>query len=94
MIERHIDFNVLPDRGPDFERFFAEQYRPEAAKSDGFIKLELLREAQSPRYQMIFRWEHADAAAGWRNSPVHEGLQPALNALHTGMTITVYEVVA
>ena len=28
MIERHITFNVHPDRTTDFERFFAERYRP------------------------------------------------------------------
>jgi hypothetical protein len=28
MIERHIMFNVHPGMTADFERFFAERYRP------------------------------------------------------------------
>ena len=28
MIERHITFNVHPDKTAEFERFFADDYRP------------------------------------------------------------------
>ncbi len=95
MIERHITFNVHPDKTTEFERFFAEEYAPEIAKSPGFVRVDLLREADQPsRYQMVMRWQDADAAAGWRTSPVHQGLQPALNALHSGMEIVAYGVVA
>ena len=81
MIERHITFHVNPGKGSAFEKLFTE--------------LELLREAEKPDiFQMVFRWETAEAAAGWRNSEVHQSLQPALNALHSGMEIVVYEFVA
>ncbi len=94
MIERHITFNVLPDRTAAFEQFIASEYRPAMAKSPGFVKVELLREAESPtRYQMVLRFEDADSAAGWRTSEVHQALQPALNALHAGMAIQGYEVI-
>ncbi len=95
MIERHITYSVLPDRTPDFERFVEDEYAPAMRKSPGFVRMDLLREADQPtRYQMVMRWESGDAAVGWRVSDVHQGLQPALNALHSGMEIVAYEVVA
>ena len=95
MIERHISFDVRPGREADFERFFAEQYLPPVLGFGGLIECSLLREADSAtRYQMIFRWETADDAVAWRVSDVHQGLQPALAALHDGMVITAYVKVA
>ena len=94
MIERHITFNVHADRTGEFERFFADEYRPAMAESPGFVKAELLREAESEtRYQMVLRFEDAAGAAGWRNSEVHQALQPALLALHAGNEILAYEVI-
>ncbi len=94
MIERHITFNVHPDRTGAFERFFADEYRPPATQFPGYVNLELLRELDSPtRYQMVFRWEDPDSAAGWRTSSVHEALQPALTALFSDNEITGYEVI-
>jgi heme-degrading monooxygenase HmoA len=91
MIERHITFNVHPDRTAEFERFIVTQYRPPAMKMPGIVECSLLREAERPeRYQLVFRWEKAEDAVGWRVSKVHEGLQPALNALHSGMEIVAY----
>jgi len=56
------------------------------------VKLDLLREAESAtRWQMMFRFEDADSAAGWRSSEVHQALQPALKTLHIGMTVQGYE---
>ena len=82
MIERHITFNVRPDQADAFERFYRDAYAPAMAQSRGFVATALLREAGSPnRYQMAFRFEDEESAAGWRTSPIHEGLQPALNAL-------------
>jgi len=94
MIERHITFDVHPDRTGAFEQFIADEYRPAMARSPGFVKLDLLREADSPtRYQIAFRFEDADSAAGWRTSEVHRALQPALTTLHAGMAIQAYEVI-
>jgi antibiotic biosynthesis monooxygenase (ABM) superfamily enzyme len=94
MIERHITFNVHPDRTGEFERFFADDYGPAMATSPGFVKAELLREAESEtRYQMVLRFEDADSAAGWRTSAVHGALQPALRALYAENEIQAYEVV-
>jgi antibiotic biosynthesis monooxygenase (ABM) superfamily enzyme len=95
MIERHITFNVLPDRTAEFERFFADEYRPAMAQSPGFVRSELLREADAPtRYQLMLRFQDAGSAAGWRTSPVHQALQPALTALFSTNEIVGYEVVA
>lgn len=95
MIERHITFNVHPDRTAEFERFFADEYRPPMSRSAGFVKAELLREVDSAtRYQMVLRFEDADSAAGWRTSDVHQALQPALIALYTDNEIQGYETIA
>jgi antibiotic biosynthesis monooxygenase (ABM) superfamily enzyme len=95
VIERHITFNVHPDRTADFERFYADEYRAAMAKSPGYVKSDLLREADDvTRYHMILRFEDADSAAGWRTSEVHQALQPALLALHGGMEIQGYVVIA
>ena len=95
MIERHITFNVHPDRGADFERFFVERYRPAMAKSPGFVDVWLLCEIGQPsRYQMVLRFDDVDAATGWRVSPEHQALQPDLNAMHGGNEIVAYNVVA
>ena len=92
MIERHITFAVHPDRAADFERFFAEQYRPPVLEMPGLVECSLLREADDPtRYQMVFRWEEPEQAVAWRVSEVHQGLQPALNELHSGMDVIAYE---
>ena len=95
MIERHVTFDVLPDRTTEFERFFAEQYRPPVLKMPGLIECLLLRESDNPlRYQIVFRWGTADDAVAWRTSEIHQALQPALGALHSGMTIVAYQKVA
>ena len=94
MIVRHITFTVEPAKGAAFERFFAEQYKPAAAVSPGYVQLELLRAADDPaHYEMTFEWVDGDAAAGWRNSAVHEGLQPELKSISTMGAIRVYSVV-
>lgn len=94
MIERHITFNVHADRTAEFERFFADEYRPAMAESPGFVKADLLREAEQPtRYQMVLRFEDGDSAAGWRTSAVHQALQPALLALYTDNEIVAYQVI-
>jgi heme-degrading monooxygenase HmoA len=94
MIERHITLNVHPGMGTELERYFTEDYRPPATQVPGFIACDLLREIEHPeRYQMVFRWETADAAVAWRTSEVHQALQPALNALISSMEIVAYSAV-
>ncbi len=94
MIERHITFNVHPEATGGFERFFADTYRPAMTASPGFVRAELLREADSPtRYQMVLRFADADGAAGWRTSAVHQGLQPELIALYSTNEIATYDVI-
>lgn len=95
MIERHITFNVHADRTAAFERFFGDTYRVAMAQAPGFVRAELLREADEPtRYQMTLRFEDAEAAAGWRTSPVHQALQPDLAALFSTNEVVGYVVVA
>ena len=95
MIERHISFDVLPDKTAEFERFIAEDYRPPVLDMPGLIECSLLRESErADRYQLVFRWEAPEDAVAWRVSEVHQALQPALAALHTGMEIVAYTKVA
>ena len=95
MIERHISYTVVPENATEFERFFVEEYRPPVLGMPGLIECSLLREAEhADRYQMVFRWETAENAAAWRTSEVHQGLQPALNALHTGIDIVALSKIA
>ena len=95
MIERHITFNVHPDRTADFEAFITGEYAPAMAASPGFIRIDLLREAEDPtRYQLAFRFVDAETAAGWRTSEVHQALQPRLTALFSTNEIVGYLVVA
>ncbi len=95
MIERHLTFDVLPDQTDAFERFFTVSYGPTMAQAPGFVRVELLREADSAtRYQMVLRFEDADSAVAWRTADAHTALQPALNALHTGMAVQGYDVIA
>jgi heme-degrading monooxygenase HmoA len=94
MIERHITFNVHPESTEAFERFFADRYRPAMSESPGFVRVELLREAEEPtRYQMTIRFEDAEAATGWRTSGVHQELAPDLAALFSTNEIQAYDVV-
>jgi len=95
MIERHISFEVKPDRTDAFERFFTDEYRPPALGFAGLIELSLLREAESAtHYQMVFRWDAPEDAVAWRESEVHQALQPALSDLHDGMVISAFTKVA
>ncbi len=95
MIERHITFNVHSDKTGAFERFFVDTYRPAMAVSPGFVRADLLREADRPtRYQMVLRFDDLDSAASWRTSDVHRGLQPDLLALYSDNEIQAYEVIA
>ena len=78
MIERHITFNVPEGRAAEFEHFMADQYGAQMAKAPGFVRIELLREADSTtRYQMSFRFVDLAASAGWRTSVEHTALQPS-----------------
>lgn len=95
MIERHLTFTVDPDNADAFERFMTGEYAPAMASAPGFVRHDLLREADDrTRYLLAFRFSDADTAAGWRTSEVHEALQPALKALHGGMTVQGFDVVA
>jgi heme-degrading monooxygenase HmoA len=95
MIERHVTFNVHPDSTGEFERLFEETYGPTMAKAAGFVKVELLRELDSPtRYQMVTRFVDAVSNDGWRDSEAHHSLQPAMKALYGSYELTIYDVVA
>ena len=95
MIERHVTFDVFPEKTQEFETLFVEEYRPAMASMKGYIKVELLREQDNPhRYQMIIRFDSLDSAAAWRNSGAHQALSPKLKSLYGASQLQVYDFVA
>jgi antibiotic biosynthesis monooxygenase (ABM) superfamily enzyme len=95
MIERHVTFNVYPDKKAEFERMFVEEYRPAMAAMPGFVRVDLLCLPEEPnQYQMVIRFENAAAAADWRSSTAHQSLQPKIKALYSESKLQVYEVIA
>lgn len=95
MIERHVTFDVLPDKTGEFEQVFTDEYRPAMRRMPGFIKVELLREQENPaKYHMVIRFASLEEAAAWRNSSAHQALSPKLKALYSSSQLQVYEVMA
>jgi antibiotic biosynthesis monooxygenase (ABM) superfamily enzyme len=93
IIERQVTFHVLPGREAEFETFFQQQYRPAMAKTSGFIKADLLRDAENHTdLMMVLRFDSVDSAAAWRASPEHEALKPHLKSLYSGSELKVYQV--
>ena len=94
MIERHVTFHVLPERGQEFARFFEEEYRPALEKTQGFIQAGLLKDMEQEQdYVMTLRFESLDAAAAWRASSLHQELKPHLKSLYNGSVLKVLEIV-
>jgi heme-degrading monooxygenase HmoA len=94
MIERHVTFRVLPTKEQEFARFFEEEYRPAMAKTEGFLKAELLKDMDDAHdFTMILRFESLDAAAAWRSSDLHQELKPHLKSLYDGSKLKVFEMV-
>lgn len=95
MIERHVTFEVLSDKAVDFENIFINEYKPAMSSMAGFVRVELLREHESPlNYQMVIRFESFETADAWRASPEHQALSPRLKALYSKSHLLVYQVVA
>jgi antibiotic biosynthesis monooxygenase (ABM) superfamily enzyme len=95
MIERHVTFDVFPEKTTEFERLFVEEYRPAMARMIGFIKVDLLRDQENANsYHMVIRFETAATAAGWRASPEHQALKPKIKPLYSESRLQVYDVIA
>lgn len=95
MIERHVSFNVLPGKEEAFERLFVQEYRPAMSRMPGFVRAELLRDQEDlTQYRMVIRFQSLETAANWRNSDLHQALQPKLKAFYNGSSLKIYDVVA
>jgi heme-degrading monooxygenase HmoA len=95
MIERHVTFNVYPDKRAEFEKVFLEEYRPAMAAMPGFIRVDLLCQPDQPnQYKMVIRFESAEASANWRSSAAHQSLQPKIKALYIASQPQVYDLIA
>ena len=94
-IERHVTFHVLPGKEAEFETFFQEQYRPAMAKTQGFVKAELLQDTENQSdLKMVLRFDSSESAAAWRASDAHQALKPDLKSLYDGSELKVYQVKA
>jgi len=95
LIERHVTFDVFPEKAQEFERLFTEEYRPAMAQTPGYIRIELLRQQEDPqKYQMVIRFNSAEEATAWRSSITHQALQPKIKPLFSTSQLQVYDVIA
>jgi antibiotic biosynthesis monooxygenase (ABM) superfamily enzyme len=95
MIERHVTFSVIPERGKDFETLFKDAYRVAMSKQPGFVSVALLKEHEEEAvYQMVIRFQSLETAAAWRDSADHRALSPKIKALYKESTVQLYEVIA
>jgi heme-degrading monooxygenase HmoA len=95
MIERHVTFEVIPEKGMEFERYFVDYYRPVMSTMPGFVRVELLRKLEEPnQYQMVIRFQSAEESDAWRSSTEHQTLSPKLKALYSDSKVEVYKAVA
>ena len=95
MIERHVTFNVLPGKGPEFEKLFVSEYRPAMSAMPGFVRVDLIRDqADKNGYMMVIRFISLETAAAWRASDAHQALKPKIGALYDGSTVKVFDVIA
>jgi len=52
-------------------------------------------DSENPQlYHMVIRFRSLEEAAAWRNSALHQSLQPKLKALYQESQVQVYEVIA
>lgn len=95
MIERHVEFNVLPGKEQAFSDLFIREYRPAMATMPGFVRAELLRPQDDPtKLTMLIRFEAVEQAAAWRTSPEHQALKPKIGPLYDGSSVHVFDVIA
>ena len=71
MIERHVTFNVVPEKTTEFEQFFMHEYRPAMSSMAGFVKVGLLRNQDQPsQYCMVICFDSTqNASASFCVSP-------------------------
>lgn len=92
MIERHIRFAVPSEGVDEFKEFYEGKYLPPMSETEGFVSARLLRPSGGGGdLLMVLQFTDADASARWRESEVHEALQPELKSLHSGMEVLGYE---
>jgi heme-degrading monooxygenase HmoA len=94
VIERHVTFHVKEGHEQAFAVFFRDHYRPAMAKMPGFVRASLLRSQDEPAEQlMVLGFAHAEAAAKWRQSDLHEELKPRLKSMYEKSELCVFHVI-
>ncbi len=95
MIERHVTFDVFPDKAQEFENFFRDRYKPAMSRMAGFVRVELLRlKEDQQKYQMVIRFDSEEEATAWRNSAAHRDLSPNLKSLYSNNLMQIFDVIA
>jgi heme-degrading monooxygenase HmoA len=94
VIERHVVFQVVPDKSKEFEEFFRSEYALAMARQPGFCGAELLRPGEpGDERVMVLRFDSLEAAQAWRESAEHKRLSPKLKSLYRNSEVRVFEVV-
>jgi hypothetical protein len=79
MIQLHVDLSVLPARATEFERHFADVFRPAAAAFEGYIDVRLLKFRAAPvgqappglTYRFALVYQSEELRQKWVTSAIH-----------------------
>lgn len=90
-VQLHCDLAIDPARAAEAEHYFETVYRPEGAKFEGYVDLQLLRlnsvlAGQAPagkNYRFAITYETEELRMKWVNSDVHQVVWPKLQTFLT-----------
>jgi heme-degrading monooxygenase HmoA len=95
VIERHIAYNAHAGQEHAFEAHIRLDYAPSMSRMDGFRRVTLLRDAETPTFHhMVIAFESPEAPAAWRASVEHKTLTPTLQGFFSQSQVVTYDVVA
>ncbi|MEY4095385.1 MAG: hypothetical protein RLZZ53_2584 [Acidobacteriota bacterium] len=93
-VQLHCDVAIDPTRAAEAEHYFETVYRPEAAKFDGYVDLQLLKlqavlEGQAPvgmTHRFSITYTSEDLRMAWVRSDVHQVVWPKFSSYLTSHT--------
>ena len=90
-VQLHCDVAIDPGRTAEAEHYFETVYRPEAAKFEGYVDLQLLKlhsvlEGQAPAgltHRFSITYTSEDLRMAWVRSDVHQVVWPKFRSYLT-----------
>ncbi|MBY0496625.1 MAG: hypothetical protein K2Y23_20660 [Cyanobacteria bacterium] len=90
-VQLHCDVAIDPERAAEAEQYFETIYRPEAAKFEGYVDLQLLKlrgalEGQAPAgmtHRFSITYTSEDLRMAWVHSDVHQVVWPKFSTYLT-----------